>query len=318
MRLAKVLIITGPTASGKSKLALDLATTYPIEIISADSMQVYRYMDIGTDKATADEMNRVKHHLINIKYPDEPWSVREFQQLAREAVTDIVNRNRLPCIVGGTGFYIRALLYNFPLEDAPPNRALRQEMKTLAKRQGNAVVHSMLKDIDPESYRDLHPNDLKRVIRAIEYYRATNLPISARKHLKHFRMYDSMMIGLEWNRKELYKRIDDRVDDQFRRGLVEEVKNLMDLGYSEDLPSMQGLGYKEVYWMLKGLATEPETRVILKRSTRRFAKRQRTWFSKEEGIIWLPFGKHKSRNQLIEQIRHLINNWLGTNICTRG
>ena len=310
--LSKVLVITGPTASGKSQLALDLAATYPLEIISADSMQVYRYMDIGTDKATPEEMNRVRHHLIDIKYPDEDWSVSEFQELARKAVADIVHRGRLPCIVGGTGFYIRALLYDFPLKDAPPNRKLRQELSDLAKRRGNAVVHDMLKHVDPESYRSLHPNDLKRVIRAIEYYQATNRPISERKHLEKERIYDSLMIGLKWDRKELYERIDDRVDEQFSRGLVEEVLVLVDKGYSEDLNSMQGLGYKEVYWMLKGLATEAETRAILKRNSRRFAKRQLTWFSKEEGIIWLPFGKHKSRNQLIEQARRLIDDWLGT------
>lgn len=307
-----MLIITGPTASGKSRLALDLAGIYPIEVVSADSMQVYRYMDIGTDKATPEQMERVRHHLIDIKDPDEPWSVSEFQVLARKAVTDIAGRGRLPCIVGGTGFYIRALLYDFPLRDAPPDKKLRKQMKDLAERHGCAVVHDMLKEIDPESYRTLHPNDLKRVIRAIEYYRATNRPISERRHLKQERIYDLLILAIQWDRKELYKRIDDRVDEQFSRGLIQEVANLMKMGYSADLDSMQGLGYKEVYWMLKGLATEAETKEILKRNTRRFAKRQLTWFSKEEGIIWLPFGKHKSRNQLIEEARRLIDDWLGT------
>ncbi len=308
--MTKVLVITGPTASGKSRLSLDLAKIYPIEIISADSMQVYRYMDIGTDKATPRQMEQVRHHLINIKHPDEPWSVQEFQWRAKKATKEITNRGRLPCIVGGTGFYIRALLNDFPLDDAPPNRELRHKLKQLAKSKGNLAVHTILKDIDPESYQDLHPNDLKRVIRAIEYHKATNQPISARKHIKQCRIYDSMMIGLRWDRQELYETIDDRVDVQFSRGLVDEVKNLVNMGYSEELPSMQGLGYKEVYWMLKGLTTEQETKRLLKRNTRRFAKRQLTWFSREEGIIWLPFGKHKSRNQLIEQVRPLIDKWL--------
>ncbi len=310
--MTKVLVITGPTASGKSRLALDLAEIYPIEIISADSMQVYRYMDIGTDKATPEQMKQVPHHLVDIKYPDEPWSVSEFQMLAREAVADITSRGRLPCIVGGTGFYIRALLYDFPLRDAPPDQKLRQELKVLAERRGPAVVHEMLKDIDPESYQTLHPNDLKRVIRAIEYYRATNRPISERKYLKKKRIYDSLMLAIQWDRKELYEKIDDRVDEQFERGLVEEVLNLLKMGYSEELNSMQGLGYKEIIWMLKGLATEAETKDILKRNTRRFAKRQFTWFAKEEGIIWLPFGKHKTRSQLIEEARRLIDEWLKT------
>jgi tRNA dimethylallyltransferase len=310
--LTKALVITGPTASGKSQLALDLAEVYPMELVSADSMQVYRYMDIGTDKATPEQMRRVRHHLIDIKYPDEDWSVSEFQVLARKAVAEIAGRGRLPCIVGGTGFYIRAFLCDYPLREAPPDKQLRQELKALARRQGNAAVHDMLKDIDPESYSTLHPNDLKRVIRAIEYYRATNRPISERKYLKQERVYDSLILGIQWDRKELYERIDNRVDEQFNRGLVQEVLNLVKMGYTEDLNSMQGLGYKEVIRMLKGLATEAETRVILKRNTRRFAKRQLTWFSKEEGIIWLPFGKHKSRNQLIEQARRLIDDWLGT------
>lgn len=308
--LTKVLIITGPTASGKSRLAMDLAKDYPIEIISADSMQVYRYMDIGTDKASVDDMDRVRHHLIDIRYPDEPWSVRDFQRLARRAVKDIANKNRLPCIVGGTGFYIRAFLYGFPLEDAPPDWELRKQLQDLAKRRGNAAVHDRLKYIDPESYLKLHQNDLKRVIRALEYFNVTKKPISARRFEKHKRMYDSLLLGLTRPRKELYQRIDARVDSQFTRGLVNEVANLVQLGYGEDLTSMQGLGYKEVCWMLKGLATEQETKTILKRNTRRFAKRQLTWFSKEQGIIWLSLGKHKSRNQLIEEIGYLINNWL--------
>lgn len=308
--MTKVLIVTGPTASGKSRLALDLAKIYPIEVISADSMQVYRYMDIGTDKATLEERKTVPHHLIDIKDPDEAWSVEEFQQRARVAINDISSRNRLPCIVGGTGFYIRALLYDFPLEDAPPNPAFRHRMKALAKLKGRITVHEMLRNIDPESYQGLHPNDLKRVIRAIEYYQATNRPISARKHQARCSIYDAMMIGLEWKRQELYEKIENRVEEQFQRGLINEVKNLMKMGYTRDLPSMQGIGYKEVCWMLEGLITEPETKEILKRNTRRFAKRQFTWFAREEGIIWLPFGKHTSQSKLLNQVQILIDDWL--------
>lgn len=308
--MTKVLIVTGPTASGKSRLALDLAKIYPIEVISADSMQVYRYMDIGTDKVTLEERKTVPHHLIDIKDPDEAWSVEEFQQRARVAINDISSRNRLPCIVGGTGFYIRALLYDFPLEDAPPNPEFRHRMKALAKLKGRITVHEMLRNIDPESYQGLHPNDLKRVIRAIEYYQATNRPISARKHQARCSIYDAMMIGLEWKRQELYEKIENRVEEQFQRGLINEVKNLMKMGYTRDLPSMQGIGYKEVCWMLEGLITEPETKEILKRNTRRFAKRQFTWFAREEGIIWLPFGKHTSQSKLLNQVQILIDDWL--------
>lgn len=313
--MTKVLIITGPTASGKSRLALDLAGIYPIEIISADSMQIYRHMDIGTDKATPEERAAVTHHLIDIKDPGQPWSVEEFQQKARRAIDDIVSRGHLPCIVGGTGFYIRALLYDFPLEDAPPDPEFRRKMNQLAKVKGNQAIYEMLKDFDPESYQALHPNDVKRVIRAIEYYQATNRPISARKHQAKCSIYDAMMVGLQWKRQELYERIDNRVDEQFRRGLVDEVAGLINMGYSGELPSMQGIGYKEVYWMLKGLTTEAETKAVLKRNTRRFAKRQFTWFAKEEGIIWLPFGKHTSWTNLINQVRNLVDNWLLANTC---
>ncbi len=297
---------------------MKLATLYPIEIISADSMQVYRYMDIGTDKVTVEQMSKVKHHLIDIRYPDEPWSVRDFQCLASQAITCITSKERIPCIVGGTGFYIRALLHNFPLEDAPPDPGLRARLKSLARRYSNSLVHNMLKRIDRESYKNLHPNDLKRVIRAVEYYRATGRPISQRTHLESDPIYDYKMIGLHRNRKELYERIDNRVDEQFKRGLIAEVENLMNLGYEENLPSMQGLGYKEVWWMLKGLATLDETKSLLKRNTRRFAKRQLTWFSREEGIIWLSIGKHKSQKQLIEQICNLIDGWIEPSVHTRG
>ena len=309
-QLEKLLVITGPTASGKSSLALELAQVYPIEIISADSMQVYRYMDIGTDKVSKEIREQIPHHLIDIKYPDEPWSVEEFQETAKAAIEDIQSRDRLPCVVGGTGFYIQALLYDFPLEKAPPNPDLRNKLIQSARANGNSYVHSMLKEIDPESYETLHPNDLKRVIRAIEYHEATKTPISARKHLDRNSPYDAIIIGLRWRREDLYKRIDERVEEQFDRGLVREVSNLLDMGYTLDLPSMQGIGYKEVCWMLYGLATESEAINTIKRNTRRYAKRQFTWFAKEKGILWLPIGRDKTVSHAAQQVRGIVDNWL--------
>ncbi len=309
-KLDKLLVITGPTASGKSSLALHLAQLYPLEIISADSMQIYRYMNIGTDKVSKEIREQVPHHLIDIKYPDEPWSVEEFQETAKQAIVEIQARDRLPCVVGGTGFYIQALLYDFPLENAPPNPDLRNRLQETAKVRGNSYVHSMLKEIDPESYGTLHPNDLKRVIRAIEYYQSTKRPISARKHLGRNSPYDTTIIGLKWKREDLYERIDDRVEDQFDRGLVEEVSKLLGMGYTPELPSMQGIGYKEVCWMLHGLVTESEAKSIIKRNTRRYAKRQVTWFAKENRILWLPFGKDIPVSYPIEQARNVIDEWL--------
>jgi len=314
--LEKVLVITGPTASGKTRLSLDLAEHYPLEIISADSMQVYRYMDIGTDKPSVEERKRVPHHLIDIKYPDEPWSVEEFQRRAKKAIREIRERNRIPCIVGGTGFYIRAFLRNYPLYDAPPNWELRRRMQRLAQERGKSAVHALLKDVDPESWKSLHPNDIKRVIRALEYYEATGRPISERKNMERSSLYDPLLIGFWWNRQELYERIDERVEEQFKRGFVQETKRLLDMGYSEDLPSMQGLGYKEICDYLKGLSTESETKSLIKRNTRRLAKRQLTWFTKEEGIIWVYRGKDKPWKNTLDEVCLLVDRWISGELPT--
>lgn len=308
--LNKLLVITGPTASGKSRLSMDLAEHYPIEVVSTDSMQIYRYMDIGTDKPSAEDRQRVPHHLIDIKYPDEPWSVEEFQRLAQDAISDIHSRGRLPCVVGGTGLYVRALLQGYPLKDAPPDWTFRVKMRELALRMGNQAVHALLKDVDPEAYSSLHPNDLKRVIRALEYYRATGRPISERKLSSSPPPYDVLMLGILWERNELYERIDTRVEEQFRRGFVDEVRNLLDMGYSEELRSMQGLGYKEICYYLRGLTTLDETKELIKRNTRRFAKRQFTWFSREKGIVWIEAGKDKPWSQTLEEARNVIESWL--------
>jgi len=314
--LEKVLVITGPTASGKTRLSLDLAERYPLEIISADSMQIYRYMDIGTDKPSLEERSKVRHHLIDIKYPDESWSVEEFQRLAKKAIREITARGHIPCIVGGTGFYIRALLRNYPLYDAPPNPELRQKMHQLARERGKPAVHALLREIDPESWKSLHPNDIKRVIRALEYYEATGRPISERKNMNGSSIYVPLLIGFWWNRQELYERIDNRVEEQFRRGFVEETKRLLDMGYSEDLPSMQGLGYKEICDYLKGLSTKSETKSLIKRNTRRLAKRQMTWFAKEEGIIWVDRGKDKPWKKTLNEVCLLVDRWISEKLPT--
>ncbi len=297
----KLLVITGPTASGKSRLALDLADKIPLEIISADSMQVYKYMDIGTDKPPAEDQAKIKHHLIDIKDPDEAWSVEEFQRRATDAIDAIRGRGRLPCVVGGTGFYIRALLQGFPLEEAPPNREFRREMELVAKTKGNQFLHTMLKAKDFESWRGLHPNDVKRVIRALEYYEATGKPISRRLQSNKPPAYDALILGLLWDRKYLYQRIDQRVDLQFARGLVDEVKHLFDMGYSCMLPSMQGLCYKETCGYLLGLLSYEETKSLMRRNTRRFAKRQFTWFARENGINWIPTGNNETWKSVVEK-----------------
>lgn len=298
---ARILVITGPTASGKSRLSMDIASLYPVEIISADSMQVYKYMDIGTDKPSLNDRSKVPHHLIDIKFPYEPWSVEEFQRRAGTAVKAITARGNIPCLVGGTGLYIRAFLQSYPLTGAPPDAEFRREMRELAARQGNRAVHDLLLDKDPRSHESLHPNDLKRVIRALEYFRVTGRPISSRMDMEISHRYDPVMLGLQWNRDELYKKIDNRVDDQFRRGVIAEVKSLMIRGYSHRLRSMQGLVYKEVCNYLLGLTTERETRELVKRNTRRFARRQFTWFGREEGIIWITAGNDRLWSDIVAE-----------------
>lgn len=306
----KVLVIAGPTATGKSAMSLDLALRFPIEVISADSMQIYRGMDIGTDKVSLEDRAKVRHHLIDIKDPDEPWSVEEFKTLASRAIEEISERGHLPCVVGGTGLYIRALLRDYPLQDAPPDWGLRREMAELAKVKGNQAVHALLRDIDPVSYRTLHPNDQKRVIRALEYHKATGRPISERLLVKPSSPYDVLWIGISWNRQLLDERIDNRVEDQWRRGFVQEVQNLLAKDYSEDLASMQGLGYKEVCLMLRGLLTPGEAKALIKRNTRRYCKRQVTWFSREEGINWVSAGNDIAWQSTVDAASALCEAWL--------
>lgn len=304
--LLKILVITGPTASGKSRLAMDLACFYPLEIISADSMQVYRNMDIGTAKASPEEMARVRHHMVDIKDPDEPWSVEEFKERAQRAIEEICQRQAIPCVVGGTGLYVRALVSDYPLEDAPPDLQFRRDMSNLAGRKGNQAVHALLKDRDPESWETLHPNDQRRVVRALEYHRATGRPISERRGKSAHSPYDVLELGLSWNRQTLGDRIDNRVEEQFRQGFVAEVLNLKKMGYTPNLASMQGLGYKEIGLYLEGLCTLEETKSLIKRNTRRFAKRQFTWFSRETGIIWVEAGQDNAWADTVEAASMLV------------
>jgi len=289
---------------------MELASRVPLEVISADSMQVYRGMDIGTDKPTPEGTRRVRHHLIDMRNPDEPWSVEEFKTMASTAIDQVSGRGGLPCVVGGTGLYVRALLRDFPLVEAPPDWDLRHRLQDLAYLRGNQAVHAMLRDRDPVSWQGLHPNDLRRVVRALEYFQATGKPISARRLERPEPPYDYLMIGLAWDRQELYARIDNRVEAQFARGFVQEVERLLSLGYREDLRSMQGLGYKEICQYLRGLLTLPETKRLIKRNTRRFANRQFTWFTREEGINWVGAGKDTAWAETVEGACGLVAEFL--------
>lgn len=284
-----LVILTGPTAVGKTKLSIELAKALDGEIISADSMQVYRYMDVGTAKITKDEMDGVTHYLIDEIDPREEFNVVKFQTLAKHYMEDIYRKEKVPIIVGGTGFYIQSVLYDINFAENEEDTTYRMELEELAKQKGANYLHEMLKDIDPISYESIHENNIKRVIRALEYYKQTGTPISAHneEQRKNESPYAFTYFVLNNEREVLYKNIDKRVDIMVDNGLLDEVKHLKDLGYTRDLVSMQGLGYKEILAYLDGECTLEEAIYILKRDTRHFAKRQLTWFKREKDVTWV-------------------------------
>ncbi|WKV09051.1 tRNA (adenosine(37)-N6)-dimethylallyltransferase MiaA [Thermoanaerobacterium sp. CMT5567-10] len=285
-----LLIIVGPTASGKTKLSVELAKFYDGEIISADSMQIYKYMDIGTAKITDEEKQGIPHYMIDIVEPNVKFSVAEFEKMAKPIIDDIYKRGKLPIVVGGTGLYIDSLIYIMNFSDYIGNDDFRSALKNIAEVLGNDYLFNRLKVVDPKTFDKLHPNDLRRIIRALEVYQFTGKPISVYQELSSKRMnpeYDVIMIGLNFrDRNKLYKRIDDRVDIMLKNNLVNEVVNLLKIGYNKYDTSMQALGYKEIAEYLDGNVTFEEAINNLKKRTRRYAKRQITWFKSYKIINW--------------------------------
>ncbi len=284
-----LLIITGPTAAGKTSLAVQAAKALNGEVISADSMQVYRHMDIGSAKVTKEEMEGIPHHLIDILEPWEPFNVAVFQELARQAVLDIQSRGHIPIVAGGTGFYIQALLYDIRFQETSEDQQLRRELEQLGEQKGAEFLHQMLAQVDPESAAAIHANNKKRVIRAIEYYRQTGRKISDhnREERERSSPYDFLYYVITMDRDILYERIDRRVDRMLSLGLVDEVRRLKEMGCTKEMVSMQGLGYKEILDYLDGNCSLEEAVYVLKRDTRHFAKRQLTWFRRERDTRWL-------------------------------
>ncbi len=301
-----LLILTGPTAVGKTALAVRLAKTIGGEIISADSMQVYRHMDIGSAKATKEEMDGVPHHLIDVLEPTEEFNVVRFQSMAKKAAEEIAARGRVPIVAGGTGFYIQALLYDIDFTEEDGDEALRRELERLAALKGPEYLHAMLAEIDPDSARAIHAHNIKRTIRAIEFYRRTGEPISAHNRRQRARTspYRFLYYVLTTDRASLYERIDRRVDRMMERGLVEEVRRLAAMGCTREMVSMQGLGYKEILAYLDGEYTLDEAVRIIKRGTRHFAKRQITWFKRERDVRWLNLPDFDYDTQRI--LRHIL------------
>ncbi len=283
------LILTGPTAVGKTALSIALAKAVDGEIISADSMQVYRGMDIGSAKIRKEEMQGVRHHLIDICDPCDEFHVVNFQKYAKDAIQEISGRGKIPVLTGGTGFYIQAVLYDIDFTSEKDEDGYRAELEQIGKEQGSAVLHDMLKEADPKAAGQIHVNNQKRVIRALEYFHETGKKISEHNEEERQKTspYNFAYFVLNDERSRLYERIDRRVDQMLADGLVEEVAHLKELGCTRDMVSMQGLGYKEILDYLDGKISLEEAVYILKRDTRHFAKRQLTWFRRERDVIWV-------------------------------
>ncbi|MFM1650917.1 tRNA (adenosine(37)-N6)-dimethylallyltransferase MiaA [Brevibacillus sp. B_LB10_24] len=298
----KLVVIVGPTAVGKTALSLRLAQMFNGEIISGDSMQVYRRMDIGTAKATPEERRMVPHHLIDIIDPDEEYSVVHFQAMARQLIAEINGRGRLPFVVGGTGLYIESVTHSFHFSEAGQDLELRQRLEKIAELEGVEALHRQLAAIDPLTAERLHPNDKKRVIRAIEIYQVTGQRMSDFQVRAEHSPYQLVMIGLTMDRAVLYERINKRVDLMIEAGLVEEVRQLLDSGVDPAAVSMQGLGYKELVPYLYGEIPLEQAVAAIKQRTRHFAKRQLSWFRRMSDIQWFDVTDSEEYSSVVERI----------------
>lgn len=310
-----LIVLTGPTAVGKTELSIKLAGAIGGEIISADSMQVYKYMDIGTAKISTAEMGQIPHYLIDILEPEEEFNVVKFKEYAGKYMEEIYAKGKIPIIVGGTGFYIQAVLYGIDFKENGEDTAYRQQLEELYKKEGSEYLHAKLAQIDPSSALAIHPNNVKRVIRALEYYDQTGSRISEHneEQRKNESPYNFCYIVLNNDREVLYERINRRVDLMVEAGLVQEVKQLLERGLSGDMVSMQGLGYKEIVRYLIGECSLEEAVYTIKRDTRHFAKRQLTWFKREKEVTWIQkndFDNEESKilKAILEELnnRHII------------
>lgn len=283
-----LIILAGPTAVGKTAASIRLAKAIGAEIISADSMQVYRHMDIGSAKIRLEEMEGVPHHLIDVLEPEEEFNVVRFQQMAKAAAEEIYAKGKIPLVAGGTGFYIQALLYDIDFTENDGDTSYRRSLEKTAEEKGGEYLHAMLREADPKAAEEIHPHNIKRMIRALEFHHQTGGKISEHNEAEREKSspYDFAYFVLTDERSRLYERIDRRVDKMMEEGLLEEVRYLKERGVKRESTAMQGLGYKELYAYLDGECTLEEAVRIIKRDTRHFAKRQLTWFKRERDVIW--------------------------------
>lgn len=308
----KIAAIVGPTGVGKTEISIYTAKALNAEIISCDSMQVYKGMDIGTAKITKDEMQGVKHWLLDIADPRQNFSVCNFTQMCKSAAEDISSRGKLPLIVGGTGLYVDSFVNGAEFCDQKSDIKYRKELENIAKNNGAEYLHKMLEKADKKSAEKIHTNNVKRVIRALEYHHLTGSTISQHNEQDKLRppAYDCMYIGLTRNRDELYKRIDMRVDKMLAGGLLDEVKKLVGSGIKKNCTAMQALGYKELLWYMHGLLTYGEAVRILKRDSRHYAKRQLTWFNRNKNIHWINLSNYSHISDAAHECETVINNFL--------
>lgn len=300
--MEKVIVVVGPTAVGKTKTSIEIAKKFNGEIINGDSTQVYRDLNIGTAKITEAEMDGITHHLIDMKNPDESFSVAEFQGLVREKIHEINEAGKTPIIVGGTGLYIQSVLYDYEFSEASSNDKLRMELENFAKEHGNEALHHKLKEIDIKSAETIHPNNVRRVIRAIEVFEESGVPFSEYlEKQKRELLYDATMIGLTMERDVLYDRINYRVEKMMEEGLLEEVRSLYDRGY-RDCQALHAIGYRELYDYLEGRLRMEQAIEAIQQNTRRYAKRQFTWFRNKMDITWFDMTSEDKIQQILQYL----------------
>lgn len=299
----EIIIVAGPTAVGKTKYAIEIAKNFNGEIVSSDSMQLYKFMDIGSAKPTQEEQNQVKHYLVDEIDPREPFSVAEYQKRARDAIEQIFSKGKTPVISGGTGLYVNSLIYDMDFSAPPVGNEYRNKLENLAVEHGNEYVHQLLSKQDSEAAARIHPNNLKKVIRALEVAENSEQGIQPfEKSFVKTSDYAYKLIGLSRNREELYERINLRVDMLLDMGLVDEIKGLLDMGLTSDSISMKGIGYKEIIGYLNGEYDLEHAVYLVKRNTRHYAKRQITWFKRYDDIKWFNISEYNSDDEAVKEI----------------
>jgi len=310
----KIIVIVGPTAVGKTYISVELAKKLNTEIISADSMQIYKGMNIGTAKITEEEKQGIIHHMIDIISPDEEYSVSEFKYDAEKIIDRLLSENRIPIIVGGSGLYVNSLIYDLDFGNTKSNKKLREYYTYYYKEHGEDALYDKLLKIDPVAAEKIHKNNIKRIIRALEVYDITGVKFSELNTdiRKNSNKYDCILIGLSMERKVLYERINQRVDEMLSKGLVDEVNSLIKKGYRKNLVSMRGIGYKEIIEYLEGNTDYEEAVNTLKQNTRRFAKRQYTWFLKDENVKWFSVDNPSEIDKTLDSIIEYLSTRIGS------